>query len=134
MRYARRIGLTLALVSLLTSTILTTGGCVKPSAAVAALPPASQTEYKLLQVVKVINDVTDSAIAANHAGVLRDQHELIVLSINKQVLEIIEAHPDNFKELAMAAVKNAMSAFAPDVHFAVSLYIERLLLVIQEFR
>lgn len=81
---------------------------------------------KALQVTKVVNDATNAVIAANHSGVVSDALELQILTINKQVLDAIEANPVTFGQAAFAIAKNARDALPAEVRTTVDRYLGAL--------
>jgi len=111
--------------------------CVAASLVSCAHPqvaPEAQPGYRLVQVVRGVNDVTTGAIAANHAGALSDDLERYVLTVNKQVLDVIQAHPSDYHELAVVVVHNARAALPPAVAALVNVWLDKTLAALQEVR
>lgn len=90
------------------------------------LDPQAQLEFTADQVVKLVNDVTTSAIAANRAGKLSDDLERQVLTVNKQVLDVIAANPTIWKTLAQATFANAVQALPRATQIAIDPYLQQV--------
>lgn len=80
-------------------------------------------DLKALRVTKIVNDASAVVIAANHAGKIPDAVELQILSINKQVLDVIQEHPVTFEAHALAVAKNAREAMPPNVRAVADEYL-----------
>lgn len=83
------------------------------------------SDLKKTAVVKLVNDATTAAIAANKAGVLTDANERTVLTINKQVLDYFQADPHGTLAQALAIVRNARQALPPAVDAAIATWIQK---------
>jgi hypothetical protein len=101
-----------------------------PKPDTSQLSAQGHVNYTLDQVVKVVNDATSGAIAANRSGVLKDEYERDVLSINKQILDVLATHPANWKDLAMQALKNGNDALPVATQNIIRPYLSTVLLVI----
>lgn len=91
-------------------------------------------DYTADQVVKVVNDVTTSAITASRAGKLKDNDERMILTINKQVLDVIASNPTNWKELALSALKNARQGLPPAQAASIGPYLDIVVNVLSGMR
>ena len=96
------------------------------------LSPEGRQSYTTLQVVRVVNDVTTAAIAANQANQLTDTATAAVLTVNKQVLDVIAANPRGFKAQALVVFANARDALPADVQALIAAYLARVSAVLQE--
>lgn len=100
-RLTTTFGIVLVFCTLLTSTILI-GACA------AAQPRPFDTSQisaqQLIQVVRGINDVTKAAIETNRAGRLSDSLTAQLLTINQQILDVVEASPQDFKTRVIATL------------------------------
>lgn len=116
------------LVTFLLALSVACAGNPKPDT--SGLDAEGLRNYQLLQVVKAVNDVTVSAVTANRANLLPAPATDVILRINKQVLDIIDANPTDFTTLAVKAVDNARDALTPEMRTQINLYMERLLAAI----
>lgn len=123
---------TLALVALvvlaavtITAQAFAVSGCANnPKPDTSQLSPQGVHDLQLVQVVRGVNDVTTAAIATNRAGRLSDEYTAIVLRINKQVLDVIEANPANFKDAAAVTLKNARDGLPANIAAQIGPYLD----------
>ena len=102
-----------------------------PKTDTSQLSPDGLRTLKLLQVVKAVNDATTVAITANASGRLSDDATAAVLTIHKQVLDVIEANPLTWPALAQAAIRNGREALPPDLNSIVSMYLSKVVMAIE---
>ena len=102
----RRLALAVVFGAVLVGPIVATGACAHPNT--TQLSRAGMLEYGGLQVVRLVNDATDAVILANKAGKASDALTAQVLTINKQLLDVIQTNPTTWKAIARAALKNAL--------------------------
>lgn len=105
-----------------------------PPRDLSQLSAQGRIEYTADQVVKIVNDATDAVIAANRSGVLRDDVEQKILTINKQVLDVVRDNPSNWRSLAISAIRNARQALPPNVDALVGQYLASVIGALQEVK
>ena len=93
---------------------------------VVNLSPAAEAESRADVVVKLINDVTTGAILANKAGRLPDAMERVLLTINKEILDVIASHPTTWKALVFTTFVNAVQPLPPATQAALNPYLKEL--------
>lgn len=96
--------------------------------------PATLHVYTLDQVVKAVNDVTTGAIAANKAGQLADATTAQILTVDKQVLDVIQADPQTARDKALVIVKNARDALSANVKAVLDGWLDRILAMLEGVR
>lgn len=96
--------------------------------------PATLQVYQLDQVVKIVNDVTTGVIALNKAGQLADASTAQILTVNKQVLDVIEENPATARDKALAIARNARDALPATVRGLLDGWLDRVIGALQEVR
>lgn len=104
-----------------------------PKPDTSLLDATGKRNLQLIQVVRGVNDVTSVAIAANKAGKLTDDQTALVLTIDKQVLDTIQAHPNDWMTLAVKAVDNARDALTPELSAVIGPYMQQILAALAFF-
>lgn len=96
--------------------------------AVTACHPNVSTnpEVQLVQVVRGVNDVTTAAITANRAGQLSDDATARILTVNKQVLDVIEARPIGYRAQALTVITNAKQGLPPALAAVVNPWLDKI--------
>lgn len=115
-------------------TALAAVSCAHPKPDTSQLSPQGLRDYRATQVVKIVNDVTTAVITANKAKQLSDAHAIAVLTIDKQVLDVIEANPVDFQAKAIVVFRNARDALPADVQAAIGVYLSKIADVLSEVR
>jgi len=105
-----------------------------PKPDTSGLSPAGIRTYRTLQATKIVNDVTTTAIAANRSGQLPDNATAQVLTVNKQVLDVITADPQSGLERALVIAKNAKDALPPTIKALVDGYLQRVVDILTEVK
>lgn len=110
-------------LGVLLALVIATSACAS-NPQVKNLPPQAQREYTLDQVVKIVNDSTTGAIAANRGHLLSDDVEKEILTINKGVLDVLSTAPSNWKELALAVIQKRRSVLPANVNAVIDEYLK----------
>jgi hypothetical protein len=97
-----------------------------PKPDTSQLSAQGHRDYTATQVVKLVNDVTTAATTANAAKKLSDAHTAAVLTVNKQVLDVVEANPVDFKAKAITVFNNARQALPGQVQGAIAGYLQQV--------
>lgn len=126
----RRIGLTLSLVALLTSTILTSAGCAK---APPNLTPQAVTRFHHTQVVRYLDAVRDAANDAHHTNppLLDAQWTLKVVNWHTAAVKIVKAAGAGWKEALYAGMGELLKDAPADAQNLLMPYLTSAKLVIQ---
>lgn len=127
----RRIALVLALAAVPVVAGTTTAAC-HHRVDLSQLDAEGQSNFKRAQAAKLVNDVTTVAITANAEGKISKAATAQVLTINKQVLDVISANPQGWKEKAMVVITNARQALPPDINAAISTYVDMIINALAE--
>lgn len=96
------------------------------------LSPEGQRNYTLLQVAKYVNDASETVIAANKLGQLSDRVTATVLTVNKQVLDYVQANPRTTRAQVLVVIRNARDGLPPDLAMDVSDYLSQLIAFLME--
>lgn len=134
MRRNRAIGLIGAVTAslLLWAVIISAASCASHTPPdTSQLSAQGHQDLKAIEVTKLVADADAAVIAANRAGKITDQVELQILGINKQVLDVLQAHPAGFVPLALTAVANSKQALPAEVQAVVDLYLAKVIAALQ---
>lgn len=94
---------------------------------VAELSQQGLATKRQVEAIKVVNDVTDLVIAANAAKVLSDSSTAKLLTVNKQVLDIMTLWPTDWKSRVLVVIQNAQQGLPPELAAQVPPVLNRLL-------
>lgn len=113
------------------SFVATVPGCAAKKYDTSLLTAQEKQMLHLVDVVRGVNDVSTAAIAANKALTLTDPATAAVLTINKQVLDTIQANPKgNWLGLVTPAIKNTRDALPLDVNQSIGTYVDKTLAIL----
>lgn len=118
----------------LIATALVAVSCAHPKPDTSQLSAQGIRDYKATQVVKAVNDVSTAAITANKAKQLSDAHTIVILTIDKQVLDVIEANPVDFQSKAITVFRNARDALPADAQASIGAYLEKVAAILSEVK
>lgn len=96
------------------------------------IAPDAQPAYRQLQAVRIVNDVSSAAIAANRAGTLSDPDTAQVLTVTWQVRDFIERNPATTTQRIIAAVQEGRDALPADVRGRVDRYLAAGIAALEE--
>lgn len=103
----------------------------RTAADTSQLSAEGHRHYVSLQIVNAVNDVSQAAILANATGALTDPATAAVLTINKQVLDYLEANPQGAWAQAAVVARNARDALPPELRGLVSGYVAKVIAVLE---
>lgn len=107
--------------------------CNKNPPDTSQLSPQGKQDLQRLNVIKVVNDASTAVIAANKATpqAASDTLTARVLTANKQVLDVIQANPTGYKDLALTAARNARDALPADLQALFDKYVSAVISALQ---
>jgi hypothetical protein len=108
-------------------TVLLLAGCAgnqKPDT--SQLSPVGKRDFQTLQFVQGVNDVTLTVIALNKQGQLSDARTATILTINKQILDFLEANPQGTRAQVFTAIKNARDALPAPVDSVIAEWLSKI--------
>ena len=124
------VGLSVSIHAAVAVCILTLPAC-RTAHDTSRLSPEGLRQYKSLQIVNVVNDVSQSAILANSTGALSQEATAAILTIDKQVLDFLETNPQGALASAAVIARNARDALPADVRVTVEGYIAKVIAVLE---
>lgn len=108
-------------------------GCNKNPPDTSQLSPQGRQNLQRLNVIKVVNDASTAVIAANKATpqAASDTLTARVLTANKQILDVIQANPTGYRDLALTAARNARDALPADLQALFDKYLSAVIAALQ---
>jgi len=127
-----RIGLKLAVCALLTATILHAAGCAgNPKPDTSQLSPQGLRDFKADEAVLIVNDVTTGVRAAVRSKVLPVAVGAQLLTVNKQVLDVIAADPVGWSARVGVILKNGKDALPAEWRDRANIFLQQVGVIIQ---
>lgn len=132
--YARRRGI---VIGLLVGMVACAGN---PPPDTSQLSAQGRRDLQRLNVIKVVNDVSSAVIAANTATdakgqpLLSDTATAKILTVNKQVLDVIAEDPQGYRSQAISIVRNTRDALPAAINALIEQYLSQIEAVLNEVR